>query len=47
MNSYLLPLELGDVDANVGGLGVDTVTAVVCVDEANEEWVVRVWVVRV
>jgi hypothetical protein len=47
MNTYMLPLALGDVDADVGGLGVATVTAVVCVDAAIEEWVVRVWVVRV
>jgi hypothetical protein len=47
MNSYLLPLALGDVDPNVGGLGVATVTAVVCVDAAIEEWVVCIWVVRV
>jgi hypothetical protein len=42
MNTYLLPLALGDVDANVGGLGVATVTAEVCVYAAIEEWVVRV-----
>jgi hypothetical protein len=32
MNTYLLPLALGDVDADVGGLRVATVTAVVCVE---------------